>query len=376
MKKIVVACDSFKESMSAIEACQAIEKGILKTKGDFTVKLIPMADGGEGTVDAISYVTAGQFKRVSVQGPLGDLTEAKYLLLQTQQIAFIEVAEACGLNLVPTDKRNPLKTSTYGVGEMILDAIKHQVKHIYLGLGGSSTNDGGLGLLRALQAKFYDNNGNEITAVNELLNLTSIDLSKTRELLKNCQFTIMSDVDNEFIGENGATYVFGRQKGASRQQLEILEKCLITYNDVVKKQYNIDLKTIKKTGAAGGMGGAFYLLEATMKSGIETVLELTRFEEKIKDADYIVTGEGSIDFQTANGKTISGILKIARKYNIPVIAFAGKVDQDIDKLYNLGLTAAFSITNEAKSLSQALIDGYESLWQTTYNVFRLIDNEY
>lgn len=375
MKKIVVACDSFKESMSAIEACQAIEKGILKTKGDFTVKLIPMADGGEGTVDAISYVTDGQFKRVYVQGPLGNLTEAKYLLLQAQQIAFIEVAEACGLNLVPTDKRNPLKTSTYGVGEMILDAIKHQVRHIYLGLGGSSTNDGGLGLLRALQAKFYDNNGNEIIAVNELLNLANIDLSKTKELLKNCEFTIMSDVDNEFIGENGATYVFGRQKGANSEELEILEKCLTTYNNIVKKQFNVDLKTIKKTGAAGGMGGAFYLLGASMKSGIETVLELTGFEEKIKDADYIVTGEGSIDFQTANGKTISGILKVARKYNIPVIAFAGRVATNIDVLYDLGLTAAFSITNEAKSLSQALIDGYESLWQTTYNVFRLINSK-
>lgn len=373
MKNIVIACDSFKESMSAIEACQAIEEGILKANRNYNIKLIPMADGGEGTIDAISYVTKGEFVTTLVHGPLGNYVEAKYLVLNNNQTAFIEVAQACGLDLVPSEKRNPLKTSTYGVGEMILDAINRNVKHIYLGLGGSSTNDGGLGLLVALKAKFYDSNNNEIKKVEELINLIKVDLVETKKLLKDCSITIMSDVDNEFIGKNGATYVFGRQKGANEQQLEILEKCLTRYNEIIKAQYNINLATIKKTGAAGGMGGAFYLLGSSMKSGIETVLEITKFEEVIKTANYIITGEGSIDFQTANGKTISGILKIADKYNVPVIAFAGRVSQDIDELYDMGLTAAFSITNEAKSLPQALKDGYVCLKECAYNVFRLID---
>lgn len=372
MKNVVVACDSFKESMSAIEACLAVKEGVLKAKKNWNVSLVPMADGGEGTIEVISYVLNSEFINVNVHGPLGESVEAKYLLLKDQEKAFIEVAEACGLNMILPQNRNPLKTSTFGVGELILDAIDHGIKDIYIGLGGSSTNDGGLGLLRALKAKFYDINQNEIFDVEKLIDLEFIDLSKTNELLEDCHLTVLSDVDNVFIGQKGATYTFGKQKGANEKQLNILENCLTKYNAVVLKQFGLDLSLIKKTGAAGGLGGAFYLLGATMKSGIETILKLTNFEEQIKNVDYIITGEGSIDRQTENGKTISGIMKIAKQYNIPVIAFAGRVTHDIQNLYTMGLTSVFSITNEAKSLNEALSDGYVSLEDTVYNVFRLL----
>lgn len=375
MKKVVIACDSFKESMSAIEACAAIQEGIYKVNKNIDVHLIPMADGGEGTIDVISYATKGRFMKVSAHGPLHEVIEAKYWLLEDHQTAFIEVAEACGIHLIPLEKRNPLKASSYGVGEIILDALNHGAKKIYVGLGGSVTNDGGLGLLRALDAKFYDSSFGEITAIESLVNLKSIDLSHTKKLLKHCEIIIMSDVDNPFVGKNGATYVFGRQKGATNQQLEILEKALVALNDVIKNQLHIDLATIKKTGAAGGLGGAFYLIGASMQSGIDTILELVDFKNKIKDANYVITGEGSIDSQTTHGKTISGILKQTHQYHIPVIAFAGRVTSNIQELYDLGLTAAFSITNEAKSLQQALSDGKVSLMETAYNVFRLIENK-
>lgn len=372
MKKIVIAPDSFKESMTALEACHAIAQGLKKTGKQYDIEMIPMADGGEGTIDAIAAVLPSQMVEVDIHGPLNENTQGRYLLLSKQNSAVIEVAEACGLHKVKVEDRNPLKTSTFGVGELILDALKQGVDKIYIGLGGSSTNDGGLGLLRALGACFEDLQGQEIKVVKDLVNLEKIDLSKCHALLAQCQLIVLSDVDNPFTGQNGATYVFGRQKGANQQQLDELERCLCRFSQVVDKQYNIDLNCIKKTGAAGGLGGAFYLLHAHLQSGIETLLELTDFKTHIQDANYIITGEGSIDSQTANGKTISGILKLAQPYHIPVIAFAGKVVHDIDALYDLGLTAAFSITNEAKTLAQALADGQKSLKDTVNNVFRLL----
>lgn len=372
MKKIIIAPDSFKESMTAMEACHAIEEGIIKSGNQYQIQMVPMADGGEGTIEAIAQVLPSSFVEVNVQGPLKEKIKAKYLLLPQQNSAVIEVAEACGLNKIEPQDRNPMQTSTYGVGELIKSALEHDVEKIYIGLGGSATNDGGLGLLRALGAKFYDTSGKSIAEVKDLIYLEKMDLSECFHLLQHCQIIVLSDVDNPFVGKDGATYVFGKQKGANQQQLDALESCLQQFNKIVMKQYDMDLAKIKKTGAAGGMGGALYLLGAQMQSGIQTILELTDFATRCKDADYIVTGEGSIDHQTKNGKTISGILKIAKERDIPVIAFAGRVTNDIDALYEAGLTAAFSITNEAKTLVQALDDGYESLAETAENVFRLI----
>lgn len=372
MKKIIIAPDSFKESMTAMEACHAIEEGIIKSGKQYQIQMIPMADGGEGTIEAIAQVLQSSFVEMNVHGPLKEPIKAKYLLLPRQNSAVIEVAEACGLNKIEPQDRNPLQTSTYGVGELIKDALEHDVEKIYVGLGGSATNDGGLGLLRALGAKFYDASGKTITEVKDLVHLEKMDLSNCFQLLQRCQLIVLSDVDNPLVGKDGATYVFGRQKGANKQQLDVLESCLQQFNKIVMKQFDVDLAKIKKTGAAGGMGGAFYLLGAQMQSGIQTILALTDFVTLCHDADYIMTGEGSIDSQTQNGKTISGILTIAREKNIPVIAFAGRVTNDIDSLYDLGLTAAFSITNEAKTLKQALQDGYKSLAKTAENVFRII----
>ena len=228
-------------------------------------------------------------------------------------------------------------------------------------------------MLRALGGRFLDKSNKEIVNVEKLIQLEKIDLDKPYNLLKSCQIIVMSDVDNPFIGEKGATYVFAKQKGANKKQIEILEKCLTRYNEIVKSQYKIDLAKIKKTGAAGGLGGAFYLLGTSLQSGIDTVLEVTQFEKHIQNADLIITGEGSIDSQTINGKTISGILKIAQKQQVPVIAFAGRVTNDIDALYELGLCSAFSITNEIKTLQEALNEGVSCLESTSYNVFKMID---
>lgn len=374
MKNILIACDSFKESMSAIEACHAIERGIKKSCSTLNTYIIPMADGGEGTCDVLANTIDGQIVTIDVCGPLKQRVQASYIYDNKNQIAIMEVAEACGLHLIPDNLRNPLKTTTYGVGEMIKDAIKKGAKSIYVGLGGSATNDGGLGMLNALGAKFTDENKEKIFEVEQLKKLQNIDLDDVFSLIHKIQITILSDVHNPFIGENGATYVFSKQKGATLHQRDILEHCLTQYNEIVKQQYSIDLSTIQKTGAAGGLGGAFYLLNAHMTNGIDTVLKMTDFESYVQRCDLIFTGEGSIDFQTINGKTISGILNIARKYHKPVIAFAGRVTHDINELYESGLTACFSITNEAKSLECALKDGELSLEDTSFNVYQIIKN--
>lgn len=372
MKNILIACDSFKESMSAFEACHAIERGIKKSCPSINTYIIPMADGGEGTCDVLANTIDGKTITIDVCGPLMQRVQASYIYDKKNRIAIMEVAEACGLHLVPDNLRNPLKTTTYGVGEMIKDAIKKGAKSIYIGLGGSATNDGGLGMLNALGAKFTDENNVEIREVEQLNKLQNIDLYDVFSLIHKTQITILSDVNNPFIGENGATYVFSKQKGATLHQRDILEHCLKQYNEIVKKQYSIDLSVVQKTGAAGGLGGAFYLLNANMTNGIDTVLKMTDFENYVQKCDFILTGEGSIDFQTINGKTISGILNIAKKYHKPVIAFAGRVTQDIDELYEAGLTACFSITNEAKSLECALKDGKLSLEHTSFNVYQII----
>lgn len=370
--KIVIASDSFKESMTAFEACEAMKKGIHAVDSQVDCVCIPMSDGGEGTVDVLLESTHSKIQKVEVFNPFHEKISATYGV-DSAGSAIIECAAVVGIDLIPVEKRNPTIALSTGLGEMLLDALEQGANQIIIGLGGSGTNDGGFGLLYALGTKFYDKNMNELPlSMESVLKIESMDLSEAISKLEKCKLIVASDVDNVYTGKQGATYVFGKQKGANKDQLDYLESCLCHLQEIIKRQYDIDLNQIEKTGSAGGLGGALYLLGAKMMSGIEMVLNVTDFENKIKGADFIFTGEGSIDEQTINGKTISGISKLGKKYNIPVIAFAGRVSNGAQNLYDHGVTAMFSITNEAKSLEQALLDGTESLTSTTENVFKVI----
>lgn len=373
--KFVIAPDSFKESLNAFEAAKAMKEGIEKVYTDAIIEMIPMADGGEGTSEVIINAQKGEFKKVKVTGPLCEKIEAQYGLIKKENEAVIEIASACGLHLVDMKNRNPLYTTTFGVGEMILDAIQSGVKHIIIGLGGSATNDGGLGMLQALGAKAYDIYGREIgLGGKELAKINSIDLSGLNNNLRHITIEVACDVDNTLIGDKGATYTFGHQKGANKEILDKLEKGMINYSRIIKKTCGLDLASMPKSGAAGGLGGAFLLLGGKLNKGIDMVLRHTGFEEKIRDANYIFTGEGSIDSQTEYGKTISGIAVMAKKYNIPVIVLAGKVEDNIDKLYDIGVTSVFGIVDRPKSLEDALKEGYDSIKKTSENIARLLIN--
>lgn len=371
--KFVIAPDSYKESVSAFEAAEAMKAGLEKVFQHACYEMIPLADGGEGTSEVLVHSQRGEFRKIEVTSPLGEKIEARYGIIPQQKKAIIEVAAACGLHLLEISKRNPLITTSYGVGEMIIDALNNGVENFIVGLGGSSTNDGGLGMLQALGARAFDGDGNEVgLGGKELIKIRTIDISKTDSRLKRARIEVACDVENPLIGDNGATKVFGPQKGASAQMIEDLEKGMKNYAEVLSQEFGSDIGNIPKAGAAGGLGGAFILLGAELASGIQLVLEHTGFEEKLESADYIFTGEGSIDAQTKYGKTLSGIASIAKKHGIPVIALAGKVGDDIDELYDIGITSVFGIVDKPKELKQALEDGYCSIKKTSENIARLL----
>ncbi|MBL4932841.1 glycerate kinase [Clostridium paridis] len=371
--KIVIAPDSFKESIDAFNAAEAIKEGFIKVFPEAEYEVIPMADGGEGTSEVIINALNGEFIDANVTGPLGNIIESKFGYINEEDKAIIEIAAACGLALVPIDKRNPLNTTSFGVGEMILKALDKGAKRILIGLGGSSTNDGGLGMLVALGAKVYDNEGNTINGYGqELIKVNNIDFTSIDKRIYEVNIEVACDVENPLIGEKGATYTFGPQKGATTQIMQELELGMKNYSNKIKASTGIDIGNIPKAGAAGGLGAAFMLIEGNMKKGIDIVLENIKFEERIKNADYIITGEGSIDSQTKYGKTIAGIAKISKANNIPVIVEAGRVSDDISELYEMGVTAVFGIVDEPKTLEDALVDGYNSLRKESENIARLL----
>ncbi|MRY42863.1 glycerate kinase, partial [Parabacteroides distasonis] len=316
IKKIVIAPDSFKESLTAKEASQAIKEGLSKGIKNCSFEIIPMADGGEGTSEVIAEANNGEMNEVEVTGPLGNKVKGKFAYIEKDKLAVIEVAEACGLHLVPREDRNPEITTTYGVGELIKAALDKGAENIIIGLGGSATNDGGFGMLQALGAMGKDIDNNEIKFGGaELAKLKSISFENLDERIKSCNIRVACDVENPLVGDFGATKTFGPQKGANAEQLESLEKDLTHYGNLVKQATGLDVNNTNKAGAAGGLGAAFMMLNAKLEKGIDMVLKYTHFEERAKDADYIFTGEGSIDDQTKFGKTISGIAKISSKYN-------------------------------------------------------------
>lgn len=373
--KFVLAPDSFKESMTAKEACIAMEKGIIKAMPEAEIIHVPMADGGEGTMQSLVDATSGKIYEVEVTAPLGNKVKSRYGVLGNENIAVIEMAEASGLNLVKREDRNPLITTTFGTGELIKAVLDRGIKKIIIGLGGSATNDGGVGMLQALGASFKDRNGKELSfGGKSLIDLETIDLSNFDKRIYDVDIEVACDVKNPLVGSNGASYVFAPQKGATEEMVKILDKALLKYSNVVMKAFNKDINNIAGAGAAGGLGAALVgFCNGKLKSGIDLVIKYSLLEEKIKDCDYVFTGEGSIDFQTKFGKTPVGVSKLAKDKGIPVIAFAGNVGDNIDDLYSLGINSVVSIMQGVSTLEQALKNGSSNLERTVYNIVKIIN---
>ncbi|WP_265668613.1 glycerate kinase family protein [Lactobacillus amylovorus] len=373
--KFVLAPDSFKESMTAKEVCQAMENGIRKVLPDAKIISVPMADGGEGTMDSLIDATNGQKYAIKVTEPLGTPVTAHYGILGDQKTAIIEMAEASGLSYVPQDKRTPAtikKTTTFGTGELINAALKHDVTRVIIGLGGSSTNDGGSGMAQAIGVKFFDHNDHEITQKlggGDLKQITRIDTIDINPKIKKTKFLLASDVTNPLTGTNGASYVFGPQKGADQATAKELDENLSHYAKIIGQ----NIAQTPGSGAAGGLGaGLLAFTHAKIYPGVKLVANEVHLAEKIKEADYVFTGEGGTDFQTQFGKTPYGVAQIAKKYDVPVISLAGYIGKGIDHLYDKGFTAIFGILAKAENIDQALKDGPQNVERTTENVVRLI----
>lgn len=373
--KIVLAPDSFKESMTAKEACEAIEKGLRKVMDNLECIHVPMADGGEGTTQSLVDATGGKFYTVKVTGPLGERKEAIFGILGDEKTAILEMAEASGLEIVSRDKRDATITTTYGTGELIKAALDKGVETILIGIGGSATNDGGAGMVQALGGKLLDRVGNEIGfGGGELAKLEKIDISNLDKRLKDVKIIVACDVQNPLTGPTGASHVFGRQKGANEEQREQLDRNLKHYAEIIRRDLGKDVETIPGAGAAGGLGaGLMAFLSAELRKGIDIVIEYSKLEDKIQGADYVITGEGSIDGQTRFGKTPYGVAKVAKKYDIPVIALAGNVGKDIDVLYDYGFTAIFSILPRVETLEKAINNGKKNIQYISENLGRVLN---
>ena len=377
--KVVIAIDSFKGSLSSIEAAESIKKGICEIYKDAQVKISPLADGGEGTTYALTKGMNGEFRKVKVSGPLENVkVVATYGIIKDTKTAIIEMSQAAGITLVPPEKRNPLYTTTYGVGEIIKDAIQQGCRHFIVGIGGSATNDGGIGMLQALGYDFFDESGNKISqgaSACELEHLVKIDDSNVIKELKECDFKIACDVTNPLCGKNGCSEVFGPQKGATDDMVKKMDNWLKNYSILAKKIKPKADANYPGTGAAGGLGFAFLTFtKASLESGIDIVLKETKLEELVKDADIVVTGEGRLDKQTVMGKAPIGVAQIAKKYNKKVIAFAGAVTKEARILNENGIDAFFPILREVITEEEAMSKEVSSanLEETVREVFALI----
>lgn len=374
--KVVVAMDSFKGSISSIEGSEAISLGIKDVYQDAEIRTIPLADGGEGTVEAFIHATGGKRIEKAVRGPLNEKVKAMYGISGDGKTAIIEVAAACGLPLVPKEELNPLKATTYGVGELIHDAVERGCRDFIIGLGGSATNDAGVGMLQALGFRFLDEKKQEIgSGGGALRDIQHLITDQANPLLKECTFQVACDVNNYLYGKNGAAYVFGPQKGATEEEVKILDAGLQHFANKVREQLKIDIHAIEGAGAAGGLGAAFAgFLHAELKSGIELVLNFINMENYMKDADLVITGEGRLDGQTSMGKAPLGVAKLAEKYDVPVIALAGAINHENFTLHDHGMTSCFSILNAPMTTEEAMdFDRtFQNLRFTANQLFRLV----
>ncbi|WP_372943593.1 glycerate kinase [Shewanella sp.] len=377
--KIVIAPDSFKESLSALEVANAIEQGFKQVFPNVEYCKVPMADGGEGTVQAMVDATGGQIVKCQVTGPFGEPVEAFYGILGQTDVnscrtAVIEMAAASGLHLVSTNQRNPLLTTSFGVGELIADALNNGIKHIILGLGGSATNDAGAGMIQALGAKLTDINGHNIAFGGAALStLHNIDLQLLHPGISECKIEVACDVDNPLCGPRGASAIFGPQKGATHLMVEQLDQALAHFANVINRQQSPHIKLGCEhqagAGAAGGMGfGVMALLAATLKPGVDIVTETVQLAKHCQDADLVITGEGRLDGQTVFGKTPMGVLNVAKRYNVPVIGIAGCLGDNADAIVQQGMKAIFPIIPSLQPLEQVLAEAQTNLTHTAQNI--------
>ena len=373
MMKIVIAPDSFKGSLSAKDVAENIKIGVLRVYKDIDIQCVPMADGGEGTVQSLVDATGGKILSARVKGPLLEEVDAFYGILGDGKTAVIEMAAASGLPLVADNQRNPMITTTYGTGELIKHALDMDCSEIIIGIGGSATNDGGFGMAKALGVKFLDQEGLDIGhGGGSLSKLYKIDISEMDKRIKDCKITVACDVDNPLCGPRGATYIFGPQKGAQGEMLEILDKNLEHYAKIIKSTLNIDIKDSPGAGAAGGLGGGLMaFMDVKLQKGIDIVIETVKLDEYMKGADLVITGEGMIDYQTQYGKTPYGVAKAAKKYNIPVVALVGQIGKNANVLYDMGIDSIFSLVDGPMSLENAITKSADLLQDAAERIIRL-----
>lgn len=374
--KVVIAIDSLKGSLSSMEAGMAIKDGILAAKPDAEVIVKPLADGGEGTTDALIEGMNGERIDLTVTGPMHTPVDAYYGYLKDTNTAVMEMASAAGITLVPDSEKNPLLATSYGVGEMINDAIQRGCRNFIIGIGGSVTNDGGIGMLKALGVRFLDENGEDAGEGGQALaKIARIDVSGMNPLLKECHIQVACDVNNPLCGENGSTYVYGPQKGVTEDMKKTLDEAMAHFARVTSETLENDYMNTPGAGAAGGLGYAFLAYTgAALTPGIELILDAVGLEEELSGTDVVVTGEGRLDFQTAMGKAPVGVAKLAKKYNAKVIAFAGSVTKEATACNKEGIDAFFPILRGVCTLAEAMdpVAARNNMTATVEQVFRLL----
>mgnify|MGYP001851974462 FL=1 len=373
---ITIAIDSFKGSLSSMEAGQAVAEGIRRVMPSAGIRIRPLADGGEGTTEALTAGLGGELKSLTVTGPLGRPVTASYGLIRERKMAVLEMASAAGLTLISQEERNPLEATTYGVGEMIRDAIGEGCRHFLVGIGGSATNDGGTGMLSALGFQFLDSEGQPIPlGAKGLENLARISTENARPELSQCSFHIACDVTNPLCGENGCSAVYGPQKGADPEMIRQMDQWMERYGDLAARTFPAADKEAPGAGAAGGLGFAFLtFLNGSLESGVGMVLKEINLKDDIRDADLVITGEGRLDAQTVMGKAPIGVAHLAKEYGKPVIAFSGAVTREAGLCNQHGIDAFFPIMRGVVSLQEALDPGEARInaADTAEQVFRLI----
>ncbi|MDR2931875.1 MAG: glycerate kinase [Oscillospiraceae bacterium] len=371
--KIVIAPDSYKGSNTSIMVANRIEKGIRVVFADAEIVKIPIADGGEGTVEALVAGAGGTVYKTAVVGPMGEKREAEYGILDSGMAA-IEMAASSGLPLVPEEKRNPLIATTYGVGQLIKTVLDKGCKEIVLGIGGSATNDGGMGMAQALGVSFKDSDGNELGyGGGALAKLSSIDVSGLDPRVKDAKITIASDVNNPLCGPTGAAAIFGPQKGADAPMIKVLDQNLAHYAKIVREQLGVDHAETPGAGAAGGLGfGLLVFLGAVLNSGIETMLDSVNIDQALDGCDLVITGEGKIDGQSAFGKVPVGVAQRVKKYGIPVLAIVGDIGDGAEAVYQYGIDSIMSTVNKAMPLKEAIAHSGDLLEEATVRAMRMI----
>jgi glycerate kinase len=370
--KIIAAPNAFKGSLSATEAAKAMQKGILAAIPDCDIICVPVADGGDGLTEVMALALSGKLVEVSVMDPVFKPLSSVFCLAENRGVAVIEMARASGLALLPKEKQDPTKTSTYGTGELIHAALDRGVKRIVVGLGGSATCDGGIGMASALGYKFLDKNGTALVPIGGSLRMIhSIDRRKVDNRLQNVVFEGVCDVTNPLTGPNGASYVYSTQKGATTEQVKELDEGLENLAAVIQREMGLDIREMIGAGAAGGLGGGLHaFLGARLRKGIDLVIDIVNLKEKIRGADLVLTAEGRIDFQTKYDKAPAGVARAAKEAGVPCIAICGGVGERIEELYDIGIDAVFTLCNGPQTLESAMQNGFNLLSHAVEQVVR------